>query len=119
VTKLYNRTSEKIKRRLLRNNMTKAEVMLWSQLKGKGVNGYKFRRQYSIDKFVLDFYCPRLRLAIEIDGESHYIDGADIRDAARQKIIESYGITFLRFTNREIYENMEGVIEKIIRCTEK
>jgi very-short-patch-repair endonuclease len=71
MTKVYNRIDEKIKRRMLRGNMPQAEIILWSKLKNKGFKGYKFRRQYSVGKFVIDFYCPRLKLAIEVDGKSH------------------------------------------------
>ena len=103
---------------MLRSNMPGAEIILWSKLKGKALNGYRFRRQYSVRNFVLDFYCPKLKLAIEVDGESHFSDDAQLRDEERQRIIESFGITFMRFTNREIYENVEGVLEKIIKYTE-
>ena len=84
--------------------MPPAEVILWSKLRNKGVKGYKFRRQYGIEKFVIDFYCPQLKLALEVDGDSHFIEGSDSRDKERQLIIESFGITFLRFTNREFTE---------------
>ena len=113
MTRIFNRTEERIKRRLLRRNMPEAEIILWSRLKGKGLKGYKFRRQYGIGKFVVDFYCPRLRLAIEVDGDSHFVEGADERDKKRQMIVESYGITFLRFTNREVRENLSGVLSRI------
>ncbi len=93
--------------------MPKAEVLLWSKLKGKGLKGYKFRRQYSVEKFIVDFYCPELKLAVEVDGDSHFIEGADKEDQERQRIIELYGITFLRFTNIEIYENLDGALNKI------
>jgi very-short-patch-repair endonuclease len=114
MTKIYNKITEKLRRRMLRKNMPKAEVMLWSKLRGKGLSGYKFRRQYSVGKFVIDFYCPKLKLAIEVDGDSHFIKEADTYDKERQTIIETLGITFLRFTNREIYENIDGVLEKIM-----
>ena len=94
--------------------MPPAEVLLWLKLKNKGLKGYKFRRQYSIDNFIVDFYCPKLKLAIEIDGNSHYIEGANLSDNNRQSRIESYGITFLRFTNREIYENIDGTLKIIM-----
>ena len=119
MTRIYNRVSEKEKRRELRKNMPWAEIILWSKLRGKGIQGYKFRRQYSIGKYVVDFYCPQIKLAVEIDGESHFIEGADKRDQERQTMIESYGVSFLRFTNRDIYERLEGVVERIIqRMTE-
>ncbi len=96
MTKVFNRTSEKLKRKILRDNMPKAEIVLWAKLKGKGLCGYKFRRQYSVREFIIDFYCPELKLAIEIDGNSHFVEGAETRDRERQQIIESYGIKFLR-----------------------
>ena len=95
--------------------MPRAEVILWSKLKDKGVKGYKFRRQYSVEGFVIDFYCPKIKLALEVDGDSHFTEEADTRDKERQAIIESFGITFLRFTNKEIYENVDGVLEKIFQ----
>jgi len=114
MTKVFNRGSEKKKRRLLRNNMPKAELLLWSKLKGRALGGFKFRRQYGVSKFVLDFYCPELKLAIEVDGDSHFMEGAEENDMERQRIIESYGIAFLRFTNIDIYENMSAVLERIV-----
>ena len=119
MTRLFNRTKEKTTRKMLRNNMPEPEVILWSKLKGKNLNGFKFRRQYSVDKFVIDFYCPKLKLAIEVDGESHYSENAEVRDRERQYIIESFGISFLRFTNKEIHENIDGVMVKIIQNVEK
>lgn len=94
MTKIYNKISEKLKRRMLRKNMPKAEAILWSKLRSKGLNDYKFRRQYSVGTFVIDFYCPRLKLAIEVDGDSHFVEGSDIYDKERQTIIETLGITF-------------------------
>ncbi|MCL5062816.1 MAG: endonuclease domain-containing protein [Nitrospiraceae bacterium] len=118
MTKVFNTTDEKIKRRMLRSNMPQVEVILWSKLKNNGLKGYKFRRQYSVEKFVIDFYCPKLKLAIEVDGDSHFVEGSKIRDKERQAIVESFGITFLRFTNREIYENINGVLNKIVEHIE-
>ncbi len=99
--------------------MPPAEIILWSKLRGKNLEGLKFRRQYSIGSFVVDFYCPERKLAIEIDGESHYVDGATERDKMRQSIIESAGVSFLRFTNHDVYERLEGVIEKILEKTKR
>ena len=94
--------------------MPPAEVLLWNKLRNKGLGGLKFRRQYSAQKFVIDFYCPEFKLAVEIDGESHFDEAAEVRDEQRQAIIESFGITFLRFTNRDVYENPDGVLYKIL-----
>lgn len=115
MTKLYNRTSEKTKRQQLRRNMTKAEFRLWQKLKGKQLEGVKFRSQYGVGRFVVDFYCTELKLAIEIDGESHFQDGVQEYDQERQAFIELLGIRFLRFTNDDVYRNLEGVLERIIQ----
>jgi len=80
------------------------------------LGGYKFRRQYSVENFVVDFYCPELKLAIEVDGDSHYIEDAKLSDRERQIKIETFGIQFLRFTNREIYENLQ---EALLRLMER
>jgi very-short-patch-repair endonuclease len=93
--------------------MTKAEFIIWQKLKGKQIEGCKFRSQYSVGKFVVDFYCTELKLAIEIDGDSHFQEGAQEYDRERQAFIESVGIRFLRFTNDEVYKNLEGVLEII------
>jgi very-short-patch-repair endonuclease len=114
MTRLFNKTPEKEKRRILRKNMPPAETILWSKLRGKNLHGCKFRRQYSIGPYIVDFYSPKLKLAIELDGESHFVEGALERDNVRQAFIESAGITVLRFTNCDIYDRLEGVIEKIL-----
>ena len=113
MTKIYNRKKETKRRKALRRNMPEAEIILWSKLKGKQIYGYKFRRQYSVGSYVVDFYCPKLKLAIEVDGISHLQLGSETRDNERQKYIETYGIQFLRYINTDIYENLEGVIEQI------
>jgi|ERR687886_3075563 very-short-patch-repair endonuclease len=113
MTKLFNKTSEKLKRRELRNNMTKAEAIVWQKLRCKQIENCKFRTQYSVDRFVLDFYSPEIKLAIEIDGESHFQEGVAQYDEERQVFIESAGIKFLRFTNKDVYENLNGVLETI------
>jgi very-short-patch-repair endonuclease len=93
--------------------MSKAEVILWDKLSRKQMHGYKFRRQYGVDQYVLDFYCPRLKLAIEVDGDSHFTPSAEEIDKARQEYIEAYGIRFLRFTNPDVCENLDGVCQMI------
>jgi very-short-patch-repair endonuclease len=101
----------KLLARKLRTNSTKSEVLMWNYLKGKQVLGYDFHRQKPILDFIVDFYCSELNLAIEIDGESHY--GNEIKDEIRQKEIEKYGVSFLRFDESQIYFNLDGVIKII------
>ncbi len=76
MTKAYNRTEEKTKRRMLRRSMPRPEAILWARLRDRQLGGQKFRRQYSVGNFVIDFFCPELKLAVEIDGESHFVEGA-------------------------------------------
>jgi very-short-patch-repair endonuclease len=90
MTKIYNKTCEKNKRRTLRNNIPKAELVLWTKLRSKGLDGHKFRRQYSVGKYVVDFYCPKLKLAVEVDGDSHFSEGAKEGDKERQSFIRIF-----------------------------
>ena len=107
------------KRRMLRNNTPLAENILWYKLSKRQLNGHRFRRQYSIDRYVVDFYCPILKIAIEIDGYSHFNDEAMVYDQERREFIESLGIKVLRFTNREVYEDLEGVLASIAHILEE
>ena len=113
MTQLYNKNSEKEKRRKLRQDIVKAEKIIWDKIRNRQIEDCKFRRQYSVDKFVIDFYSPILKLAIEIDGESHFQDGVAEYDRKRQSYIEYLGITFLRFTNNDVYDNLDAVLESI------
>lgn len=91
--------------------MTLAEILLWNELKGKQMMGYDFHRQKPIGKYVVDFFCPRLSLVIEIDGISH--EGKLDKDRQRQEEIEKNGIHFLRFPDHEVKKNLEGVLWEI------
>lgn len=115
LTQHYNKKSERIKRKLLRNNSTNAEKKLWYYLRGKRLNSIKFRRQYSIDSYILDFYAPIIKLAIEIDGDSHFTQKGIEYDEERTKYIEKFGIKILRFTNNDIYDSIEDVLSEIER----
>ncbi|CAI2719701.1 endonuclease domain-containing protein [Nitrospina watsonii] len=101
-------------RQKLRRETPPAERLLWSRLRRKQLNGYKFRRQYGIEEYVVDFYCSEACLVVEIDGPTHFNDVAEQQDPVRQQRIEKLGITVLRFTNDEVYRNMEGVLTKIL-----
>ena len=109
----FNIISLKKRRRYLRSHLPKAEVLLWMHLSRRQMLGYKFRRQHSVDRFVVDFYCPELRLAIEVDGDSHFTPMARIYDRGRQTQIESFGISFLRVLNEDVYYNLDGVLDNI------
>jgi very-short-patch-repair endonuclease len=113
MNEFFNRQTEKDKRRQLRDSMPTAEVIFWSRLKGRQMLQCKFRRQFSVGAFVLDFYSPEIRLGIELDGDSHFQEGAREYDQERQAFIESFRIKIVRFLNSEIYENIDGVLESI------
>ena len=97
--------------RELRSNPTPAESKLWQYLKGRQMFGSYFHRQKPIDKFIVDFFCPRLFLIIEIDGSSHN-DKYDI-DTIRQKRLEALGLHFLRFTEKEVIQSTAEVVTAI------
>ena len=90
--------------------------MLWSKLKGRVLLGCKFRRQFGIGPYTLDFFSPDIELAVELDGEIHRTPGRQDSDNARDAAIRAYGIRILRFSNNDIYENLEGVWEAIARA---
>jgi very-short-patch-repair endonuclease len=113
MTKAFNKKEYKNRRRSLRRNMPKSEAILWSKLKNKQMLGERFLRQYSVDRYIIDFYCPRLKLAIEVDGDSHFASGVVDYDKERQEHIENYGIHFMRFTNADVCENIDGVCQAI------
>ena len=93
--------------------MTHAEVLLWNYIRRKQIRNIRFRRQFSIEQFILDFYSPQLKIAIEIDGYTHSTKTEIEYDKWRQKKLEDYGINFLRFTNEEVYENINEVLRVI------
>jgi very-short-patch-repair endonuclease len=110
----FNRFTEKENRRELRGADVPAEKKLWSRLRDRQMYGHKFRRQVSVGSFVVDFYCPSLKLAIELDGESHYCSpDAQEADQRRQAFIEALGVRFLRFTNPQIHDELDAVVEAI------
>ena len=111
MTEIYNRKSEQAKRRELRNNPTLAEKILWMSLRKRQILNVRFLRQYSIDKFVMDFYSPEIKLCIEVDGDSHI--GMEEYDAARQRFIESFSIKVIRYKNEEVIGNPNKVVESI------
>jgi len=115
MTAFYNRDTEKKRRQQLRSSMPNAEVLLWARLKGRQLLGCKFRRQSSVGSYVLDHYSPEIKLGIELDGDSHYQEGAHEYDEKRTAFLESFGIKIVRFVNTEIYENLDGVLEAIGR----
>ena len=114
-----NLKSQKELRQTLRNNLTPAEATLWKALKGRQINGLKFRRQHSLGPYVMDFYCPSIRLCIELDGEVHNTYGAYLRDSERTRFLNENGITVMRFENNVVYKNINAIIQTIIDYDEE
>ncbi len=96
--------------RLLRKNSTLSEILLWKHLRGKQMKGYDFHRQKPLNEYIIDFFCNELMLAIEIDGSSHELERAYERDQERQQQLESLGISFLRFDDRMVKQDMKSVL---------
>lgn len=114
-----NLKSEKELRQTLRNNLTPAEATLWKALKGSQINGLKFRRQHSLGPYVMDFYCPSIRLCVELDGEVHNTYGACLHDSERTRFLNENGITVKRFENDVVYKNINAIIQTIIDYDEE
>jgi very-short-patch-repair endonuclease len=100
--------------RVLRSNMTKAEIILWSRLRSKKIDGYKFRRQQPIFDYVIDFYCDELKLIIEVDGEIHSLSEKAGYDSKRDKLLKINGFHVIRLSNFEIETEIDSTINKII-----
>ncbi len=99
--------------RELRKTMTDAERLLWQCLRGKQLNGFKFRKQHPVDRFVLNFYCASRKLAIELDGGQHDTDTARVKDRARTDWLRGQGIRVLRFWNNDVLDNTPGIMQTI------
>ena len=104
--------------RQLRHESTDCEQLLWQRLRNRQLGGLKFRRQYPLPPYVLDFYCAELRLAVELDGGQHYADSALQRDERRSRFLQGLGIGVLRFSNREVLMQMAEVLAEISRQAE-
>jgi very-short-patch-repair endonuclease len=100
-------------RKELRAKLTPAEASLWSMLKNSKLEGRKFRRQHSVDFYILDFYCAMERLAIELDGQVHMSEKAQQYDHERSLFLEFYKIKVIRFENKVVFEEPEWLLEQI------
>ena len=112
---IYTRNSEKVLRRSLRAEMPSAESVLWSKLRRRQLLGYKFRRQYSVGTYVVDFYCAEAQTCHRGRRRQSLSGGAQPRDREREAFIKSFGIDFLRFRNVEVFEQLSAVLDAIAR----
>ncbi len=111
---LYNGNLKQYSRQL-RENMTTAEKQLWAKVRMKQLKGYQFYRQKPIGGYIVDFFCPRAKLVIEVDGGQHFSDETAKYDRIKDEYLSSLGLKILRFTNTDVLAHIEGVLESIER----
>ena len=111
----HNTLEQKELRRILRTNSTSAEATLWGLINNRQLLDTRWRRQFSIGQYILDFYCPELKIAIELDGSHHFTANGNERDFVRDKYLaEQEGIVLLRFENKAVWNNTLELIQTII-----
>ena len=108
--KLYNKKETKVFRKQLRKNLTEEERKVWNVVRNRKILNLKFFRQYAVEKYILDFYCPAIRLCIEADGGHH---NKNTTDENRTAYLNTLDIKVIRFWNNEINSNIDGVYQKI------
>jgi very-short-patch-repair endonuclease len=111
--RIHNLSSMRTARRQLRKSLTPAEASLWKGLQRSQLDGKKFRRQHSVGPYILDFYCPECRLAVELDGQGHFNSIASEYDLRRAEYLASLNIRVLHFENQAVFNNPEGVLRYI------
>jgi len=116
IMQIHNKQELRENRRNLRSNLTPAEIRLWKCLQNKQLDGRKFRRQHSIGNYIVDFYCPEEKIAIELDGDVHFNPVNEKYDIQRDDYIKSLGIKVIRFRNCEVFENIDNILNVIRGC---
>ena len=115
----YNPNNKQFAQRL-RTEQTDAEKLLWNKIRKKQIKGYLFSRQKPIGNYIADFYCHKLKIVIEVDGDLHYLTEEDrIKDKLRDEYFKKLGITVYRITNIEIYKHLDEVVQGIWNLVEK
>ncbi len=110
----FQKQSSLGRRRALRKNQTEAEAIFWALVRKRRLFGLKFHRQYNIGRYIADFYCHSARLVVEIDGSGHVKNRQKAYDHERDEYMKSLGLRVLRFTNTEVFNEIERVVEKIV-----
>jgi very-short-patch-repair endonuclease len=113
---IHNTEGNNDRRRQLRETLTPAEAFLWTNLKSRKLDGRKFRRQHSIGPYIVDFFCPECRVAVELDGAGHLDEIGAERDERRSRFLTRFNVKVIRFENKEVFENLELVLEEIRRA---
>lgn len=93
--------------------MTEAEKLVWSRIRNKQLKGRQVYRQRIIGNYIVDFYCPKVRLVIEIDGGQHFSEEGLQKDSVRDDYIKKLGFRVLRFSDRDVFMNLEAIVERI------
>jgi len=114
---LYNNKSLKERRRELRNNQTPAEKLLWKHISRDRIFNLRFLRQYGVGPYILDFYCPKIRLCIELDGEIHKDN--KLYDDERSKYLETLDIKIIRFWNDDVLKDIKNTLDKLQKIIEQ
>lgn len=116
----HNQLQQKELRRKLRTHGTIAEATLWQMLKSRQIEGFKFRRQFGIGPYILDFYCPELRLCIELDGQPHFTPEGYEYDLHRTEYLNRFhGIQVMRFENKDVFCYPENILSEIRHMIDK
>ncbi len=115
---IFNQKNRKNSRRQLRSQMTKAETALWYRIRNNQL-GYKFRRQHGIGNYIVDFYCPELKLIVEIDGDVHFYEKNILADKEREKYFKSLGLKIMRYTNLDVIRNIDNVLEDLKKIVDQ
>ena len=110
---MHNKKALEKYRKALRNKGTSAEAFLWTQLSSRKLEGRKFRRQHSIQNYIVDFFCPSERLIVELDGEVHMNATAEEKDKTRTKFLEDLDYKVIRFENKMVFDNLQSVLMEI------
>jgi very-short-patch-repair endonuclease len=105
--------------RYLRKNATHSEKILWRHLRNRNFTNYKFRRQHPIGRYIVDFYCPEARLAVELDGGGHDHSRMQMHDRDRTEFLATEGIAVLRFWNHQVREELDSVLQAILFILEQ
>ncbi len=113
--RIYNKSQTKEIRKTLRKRLTDAERKIWGIVRNRKIKGLKFFRQYGVGRYILDFYCPSIKLCIEIDGGQHNLEVDKLYDKERTEYLNSIGVYVIRFWNNDVLNNIEGVYEEIVK----
>jgi very-short-patch-repair endonuclease len=111
--RLKNNSELKVKRQELRRNQTESEKLVWAKLRNRQLGGFKFFRQYSVGPYILDFYCPEIKIAMEIDGGQH--EENKNYDNQRTIYLRQKEIEVLRFWNNDVVHNIDGLLEEVMK----